>query len=98
MEPKTLTLSSVGQITIPRSVRKLLGLENGTKLNYEIDQNKNAIILKKQPSFDEVMAKLDEIDQKYNTPKPDPRAKNMTVSEIVEEEMRKHPVEGETWV
>ena len=98
MYPRTLTLSSVGQITIPRSARELLGLEKGAKLNFEIDQESHAIILKKQPTFDEVMTKLDEIDQKYHTPKPNPRAKNMTVSEIVEEELEKHPLEGDTWI
>ena len=98
MQPNTLTLSSVGQITLPRSVRELLGLEKGAKLNYEVDKKTKSIILKKQPTFDEVMAKLDEIDQKYHTPRPDPRAKNMTVSEIVEEELEKHPLEGDTWI
>lgn len=98
MQPKTLTLSSVGQITIPRSIRKLLNLEKGAKLNVEINQNNKTITLKKQPTFDEIMAELDEIDKKYHTPKPDPRAKHMTVSEIVEEELRKHPLEGDTWI
>ena len=98
MQPNTLTLSSVGQITLPRSVRELLGLEKGAKLNYEVDKKTKSIILKKQPTFDEVMAKLDEIDQTYLTPKPDPRAKNMTRSEIVEEELEKHPLEGDTWI
>lgn len=98
MHPQTLTLSSVGQITIPRSVRKLLGLEKGTKLNVEINQDNKSIILKKQLTFDEVMAELDEIDKKYHTPKPNPRAKHMTVGEIVEEELRTYPLEGDTWI
>lgn len=99
MEPRqTLTMSSVGQITIPRSVRKLLGLEKGAKLDYEVDQAKRTITIKKQKTFDEVMAELDEIDKKYHTPKPDPRAKNMTVNEMVEEQLKKHPLENDTWV
>ncbi len=98
MQPKTLTLSSVGQITIPRSVRKLLNLDAGTKFDIEVNQKTNSITLKKQPTFDEIMAKLDAIDEKYHTPKPDPRAKHMTVSEIVEEELKNHPLENDTWV
>lgn len=98
MNSTTLTLSSVGQITIPRSIRKLLNLEPGAKLNLEVDQDKRTITIKKQPTFNEVMAELDEIDKKYHTPKPDPRAKNMTVNEIVEEQLRTHPLEDDTWV
>ena len=99
MEPRqTLTISSVGQITIPRSIRKLLNLEKGAKLNLEVDQENCVITLKKQKSFDEVMAELDKIDEKYHTPKPDPRAKNMTINEMVEEQLRNHPLENDTWV
>ena len=98
MQPQTLTLSSVGQITLPKSIRKLLGLEKGAKLNLEVNQAEKTIILKKQKTFDEVMAALDEIDKKYHTPKPDPRAKHMSVSEMVEEQLKAHPLENDTWV
>ena len=99
MEPRqTLTLSSVGQITIPRSIRKLLGFEKGAKLNLEVDSKKKIITITKQPTFDEIMEELDEIDEKYNTPKPDPRSRHMTVNEMVEEELKKHPLENDTWV
>lgn len=97
MEPRfTLTMSSVGQVTIPRSVRKLLDLEKGTKLDVEVNQEKKTFTLKKQPTVDEVFAELEEHSKKC--PKPDPRAKNMTVNEIVEEELRNHPLENDTWV
>ena len=98
MHPQTLTLSSVGQITLPKSVRNLLGLEKGAKLGIEVNQADKTITLKKQKTFDEVMATLDEIDKKYHTPKPDPRARHMTVSEMVEEQLKNHPLENDTWV
>ena len=96
MQPKTLTLSSVGQITIPRSVRKLLGLENGAKLNLEVDQEKKTITLKRQKTHEEIFAELEAFHK--TLPKPDPRAKHMTVNEMVEEELKKHPLENDTWV
>ena len=97
MEPrKTLTLSSVGQITIPRKVRKLLNLETGTKFDFEVNKEQKTIILKKSKTFDEVMAALDEIDKKYQTPKPDPRAKYMTVGEMSLEQIKN--VKEDTWV
>ena len=96
MEPTTLTLSSVGQITIPRSVRKLLGLEKGTRLHLTVDQAKNTIILKKQPTVDEVFAELERLSKTH--PKPDPRAKNMSINEMVEEQLKNHPLENDTWV
>ena len=98
MYPQTLTLSSVGQITIPKNVRKLLGLEKGSKLNLEVDEKTNTIALRRQKTFDEIMAEMDEIDKKYHTPKPDPRLRRMTVSEMVEEELRTNPPKGDTWV
>jgi AbrB family looped-hinge helix DNA binding protein len=97
MEPRiTLTMSSVGQITIPRSVRKLLNLEIGTKFDFEVNQKNKTLTLTKQPTVDEVMDMLDEIDKKYPTPKPDPRAKHMTVGEM-SLEMSKN-IKGDTWV
>jgi len=96
MEPITLTLSSVGQITIPRNVRKLLGLEKGAKLDVEVNQNAGSITLKKQPTFDEIMAELDEIDKKYPTPEPDSRTRHMSVGEMSLELAK--DIEGDTWV
>ena len=96
MQPQTLTLSSVGQVTLPRSVRKLLGLEKGTKLNIEVDQAKQSITLKKQPTLDEIFDELERLSKKH--PKPNPRAKHMSVSEMVEEELKAHPLENDTWV
>ena len=97
MEPRiTLTLSSVGQITIPRKVRKLLNLEKGVELELEVNKKNKTITLTKQPTVNEVMEMLDEIDKKYHAPKPDPRAKHMTVGEM-SLEMSKN-IKGDTWV
>lgn len=95
MEPRqTLTLSSVGQITIPRSIRKLLGLEKGSKLDYEVDEKKKTLTLKRQPTVDEVFAELEAFHK--TLPKPDPRAKSMTAGEISLEQAK--DIEGDTWV
>ena len=97
MQPRqTLTLSSVGQITIPRSIRKLLNLEKGTKFDLEVDQVKSTITLKRQKTHQEIFAELEAFQK--TLPKPDPRAKHMTVNEMVEEELKKHPLENDTWV
>lgn len=96
MEPITLTMSSVGQITIPRSIRQLLGIKAGDKLALKVDKEKNAITLKCPKTFDEIMAELDEIDKKYPSPAPDPRSKSMTVGEMALEGIK--DIEGDTWV
>ena len=93
MEPITLTISSVGQITIPRKVRDLLGLEKGAKLNLEIDKKERAITLKKQPTIDEVFAQLEAFHK--TLPKPDPKLSRMTVNEMYD--LVKES-DGETWV
>lgn len=95
MEPRqTLTMSSVGQITIPRSVRKLLGLEKGAKLELEVNPGKQTLKLKKQPTIDEVFEELEKL--KKECPKPDPRTKNMTVGEISLEQIK--DIKEDTWV
>ncbi|MBR2710765.1 AbrB/MazE/SpoVT family DNA-binding domain-containing protein [Candidatus Saccharibacteria bacterium] len=96
MQPQTLTLSSVGQITIPRNIRKLLGLESGAKLDVAVDEENNTITLKKQKTFDEIMAELEAVDKKYPTPSPDPRTKHMSVGEM-SLELAKN-IKGDTWV
>lgn len=96
MDTQTLTLSSVGQITIPRSLRRLLNLNAGDKLDVSVNPNTRSITIKKQPTFDEIMAEIDRINAEYPTPPPDPRYKNMSVGEI-SLEMAKN-IKGDTWV
>lgn len=94
MEPRiTLTLSSVGQITIPRSVRKALGLEKGTKLELEVDQEAKKLTIKKQPTHEEIFAELKRLSKTY--PKPDPKLRNMSVNEMYD---LVEDTGDETWV
>lgn len=93
MQPQTLTLSSVGQITIPRSVRELLGLKKGTKLNIEVDQEKSTITLKRQKTHEEIFAELEAFHK--TLPKPDPKLRHMSVNEMYD---LVEDAGGETWV
>ncbi|MBR2998391.1 AbrB/MazE/SpoVT family DNA-binding domain-containing protein [Candidatus Saccharibacteria bacterium] len=93
MEPTILTLSSVGQITIPRKVRKLLNLEKGTKLELEVDQEAKKLTIKKQKTHEEIFAELEEFHK--TLPKPDPRLRHMTVNEMYD---LVEDAGGETWV
>lgn len=94
MHQQTITISSVGQITIPRNVRKILGIEKGDKLDFEIDEKKKSITLKKQPTVDEVFARLEKLSK--SCPKLDPRTKYMTVGEMSLEEAKN--IKGDTWI
>ena len=94
MEPITLTVSSVGQITLPRKVRKLLGLEKGSKLDVEINEAKKTVILKRQKTHEEIFAELEAFQK--TLPKPDPRSKHMTVGEMSLEGIK--DIKGGTWV
>ena len=96
METKTLTLSSVGQITIPRSIRKLLNLESGAKLDLKVNPEDNTITLCKQKTAKEIIKEIKEINKEYSTPKPDPRFKNMSVGEMSLELAK--DIKGDTWV
>ena len=94
MEPRiTLTLSSVGQITIPRKVRKMLNLEKGSKLELEVDQKAQKISLKRQKTHEEIFAELEEFHK--TLPKPDPKLRNMSVNEMYD---LVEDTGDETWV
>lgn len=94
MEPTTLTVSSVGQITLPRSVRKLLGLEKGSKLDIAVDQDAKTITLRRQKTHEEIFAELEAFHK--TLPKPDPRSTEMTVGEMALEGIK--DIKGDTWV
>lgn len=96
MQPTTLTVSSVGQITIPKSIRKLLDLKTGTKLDIDVDKINSTITLKRHKTHEEIFAELEALHK--TLPKPDPSTKNMTVNEMVKEELKNHPLENDTWV
>ena len=94
MYPETLTLSSVGQITLPKSVRSIMGLSSGDKIKIKVNQKTGTITLKKQPTTQEVFAELKR--QAKNRPAPDSKAKHMTVGEMSLEQAKK--IKGDTWV
>ena len=94
MEPRiTLTMSSVGQITIPRKVRKLLNLEKGSKLELEVDEKAKKLTIKRQPTHEEIFAELKRLAEKR--PKPDPKLRHMSVNEMYD--LVKN-TGGDTWV
>ena len=94
MYPETLTLSSVGQLTLPKSVRNLLGLSSGDKVKIKVNPKAGTITLKKQPTTQEIFAELKR--QAKNRPAPDPKDKHMTVGEISLEQAKK--IKGDVWV
>ena len=94
MYPETLTLSSVGQITLPKRVRSLLDLSSGDKVKIKVNPKTGTITLKKQPTTKEIFAELKR--QAKNRPTPDPKAKHMTVGEISLEQTKQ--IKGGTWV
>lgn len=94
MYPETLTLSSVGQITLPKSIRNLLDLTSGDKVKIKVNKKAGTITLKKQPTIKEIFAELKR--QAKNRPTPDPRAKHMTVGEISLEQTKQ--IKDDTWV
>ena len=93
MQPQTLTISSVGQITLPRKVRDLLGLEKGSKLNFEVNQADKTITLKKQPTHKEIFAELEAFHK--TLPKPDPKLRHMAINEMYD---LVKDTGGETWI
>lgn len=96
MQPRqTLTMSSVGQITIPRSIRKILGFEKGDKLELEVDEQKKTITITKQPTFDEVMEEMDRINAKYPKIKVNPKYEGMSIGEMAEEQIKN--MKEEAW-
>ena len=50
----TATLSSQGQVTIPVEARRLLGLKKRVVFDVRGDE----LVIKKEPSFDEIRARL----------------------------------------
>ena len=94
MMPRTLTISSVGQITIPKKIRDLLGVKNGDKLAIDVDEKAKKVTIERQKTHEEIFAELEEFHK--TLPKPNPRARHMTVGEMSLEQA-KH-IKGDTWV
>ena len=94
MYPRTLTISSVGQITLPKKLRELLGVKNGDKIAIDADETSKTVTFKRQMTHEEIFAELERLSK--NRPKPNPRAKYMTAGEMSLEQA-KH-IKGDTWV
>lgn len=94
MYPRTLTISSVGQITLPKKIRDLLGVKNGEKVAVDVNEGTKSVTFKRQMTHEEVFAELERLSK--NRPKPSPRTRHMTVGEMSLEQA-KH-IKGDTWV
>jgi len=53
----TATITSKGQITIPKKIREKLGLKPGDKLDFEVEDNRS-IYIKRKKSIDEAFGML----------------------------------------
>lgn len=56
------TLTSKGQITIPKEIRDTLSIEAGTKLEFDLDEDGNLTVRPKRPPMD----RLREIQQQLS--------------------------------
>lgn len=98
-ETHTATVSSVGQITIPRWARDFLGLEPGSKVEFTADPDTGSLTLQRQKTVKEALANLDEYHDKHPHPPLHPRYRDMSVGEMALE-LLKQPKKGDpdTWV
>lgn len=95
MYPRTLTISSVGQITLPKKLRELLGVKNGDEIVVDVNESSKSITIKPRKTVAEVLAIIDQINSEYPN-RIDPRAKHMTAGEIALEQAR--DIQEDTWV
>lgn len=58
------TLSTKGQLTIPKKVRESLHIESGDKIDFIITKNREAIIRPISKKVDEIFCKLHKPDRK----------------------------------
>jgi AbrB family looped-hinge helix DNA binding protein len=61
---KSATITSKGQITIPKSVRLSLGLEPGDRIEFLVNENGEALVRPVTRKVDEVFGKLSKPGQK----------------------------------
>ena len=59
----TATLTSKGQITIPKTVRKSLNLHTGDRVEFVVHGSSEALVRPITKSVDEVFGKLHDADQ-----------------------------------
>ena len=58
MEPTTVTLSSQGQISIPVSMRELLGLKAKDRLEVSFDRFSGRLTIARQETLEEALARI----------------------------------------
>ncbi|MCP9291064.1 AbrB/MazE/SpoVT family DNA-binding domain-containing protein [Gracilimonas sediminicola] len=63
----TATITSKGQVTIPKKIRDELGLKPGDKVNFEVDKQGNLNVSKKKYSIDDTYGMLHRENQKSYT-------------------------------
>jgi AbrB family looped-hinge helix DNA binding protein len=63
----TATITSKGQVTIPKKIRDELGLKPGDKVNFEVDKQGSLNVSKKKYSIDDTYGMLHRENQKSYT-------------------------------
>jgi antitoxin PrlF len=63
----TATLTSKGQITIPKSVRDSLGLRTGDRVEFLVQGEKEAVLKRITKTVDEVFGKLHRPNRRVRT-------------------------------
>lgn len=58
IESGTLILNKSSQVTFPKAVREILGVELGDRLTFRKTSKRNQIIIAREPSFDERMSAI----------------------------------------
>ena len=66
------TISSQGQIALPKKVRQLLGLAAGSRLTYDVHPENGTITLKKQAGIDEISTHLNSLIKPGTPPLTNP--------------------------
>lgn len=61
---RVATLSSSGQITLPKTFRDMIGLKSGDKANIELKDG--AIVIRRQKTFEEVEAEMEKLRQSFS--------------------------------
>jgi len=74
----TATLSSKGQITIPKEIRERLDLKKGDKIEFELSDEEIVTIKRKSTRIDEVSGMLSEYaDRRYSIEEMDEAVEEM---------------------
>ena len=81
----TTTITKSNQITLTKPAREALGVKAGEQLI--VETKGDSVVIRRRPSVEEFLAKLDAIHEKYKTPESERTRKKyagMTVNEMKE--------------